>query len=177
MKIARRRSTILKTAIVIGAICVAVIGFGKFSADWEKSAASASGPSPSHTNAPGEDNCTACHTSFPVNSGTGGVSIAGIPANYLPGQQIPITVTTGQSDAVIYGFQMTAIDNTGKRVGTYTIPAQSPRQMQTVDGLVGGNQRRYVEHTVDGILPTQFGSKSWTFTWTAPAQRVGKISF
>ena len=51
---------------------------------------------PSHTGAPGEANCTACHTSFPVNSGTGGVTITGLPANYRPGQVVPITVTVSQ---------------------------------------------------------------------------------
>src|SRR5262245_21160540 len=70
--------------------------------------ASSSGPSPSHTDAPGEDNCTACHVSFPVNSGTGSVSIVGIPHDYIPGHQYSVSVTTSQSDATIYGFQMTA---------------------------------------------------------------------
>src|SRR5688572_7085468 len=56
-------------------------------------AASAFGPTTGHTGAPGEMNCTACHTTFPVNSGKGNVTISGLPLNYLPGQQIPVTVT------------------------------------------------------------------------------------
>ena len=143
----------------------------------KKSVASAFGPSASHTNAPGEDNCTACHTSFPVNSGTGSVSISTLPVNYLPNQPIPVTFTVNQSDAVIFGFQMTAIDNQGKEVGSYTIPAQSPIQMQTITGIVENNVRRYIEHTSDGVIPTQFGTKSWTFMWNPPARRVGKVSF
>jgi hypothetical protein len=148
-----------------------------FSAKYRKVSASASGPSPSHTNAPNESNCTACHTSFALNSGSGSVSIAGMPLNYLPNQTIPITVTTSQADAVIYGFQLTAIDSQGKNVGSFVLPAQSPMQLQTRDGIVNGNQRTYVEHTSSGVIPTQFGSKTWTFNWKAPAQRVGKISF
>src|SRR6266404_4428836 len=126
MKNARPGSMVVKIAIIGGAICLALAGFGVFSDNRYETAASASGPSPSHTNGPGEDNCTACHTSFPVNSGTGSVSITGIPANYLPNQRIPITVTTSQSDGVIYGFQMTAIDSQGRPAGTYTLPPQSP---------------------------------------------------
>lgn len=140
--------------------------------------ASAEGPSASHTDAPGEDNCTSCHTQFPVNSGVGNVSITGIPHDYLPGQQIPITVTLTQSDAVIYGFQLTAIDAQGRQAGTFTLPAQTPAKTQIITGSVGGNTRRYVEHTISGLFTNGVaGSNSWVFTWTAPAQRIGKISF
>jgi hypothetical protein len=139
--------------------------------------ASAFGPNASLTGAPGEANCTQCHSQFPVNSGTGNVRITGLPPNYRPNQQIPITVTVSQSDAVKYGFQMTMIDNQGRRAGDFILPPQNPPLIQTIDGLVGGNQRRYIEHTNEGTTPTQFGSLSWTFTYTTPPARVGKISF
>jgi hypothetical protein len=171
------RIVIVKLSVIAFACVLAMFCFVNFSAKYEKVSASASGPSPSFTDAPNESNCTTCHTSFPLNSGTGNVSISGLPVNYLPNQKIPLTVTTSQSDAVIYGFQLTAVDSQGKRVGTFTLPTQSPQQLQTVTGIVNGNQRTYVEHTNSGVIPTQFGSKSWTFTWNAPAQRVGKVSF
>src|SRR5438445_8755193 len=102
MRIITGRSSIVKSAIVL----TAVVCFGalSFFGTGDKAAASAFGPSPSHTNAPLEDNCTACHTSFPVNSGDGSVQISGIPANYFSGQSIPVTVTTSQASATIYGF-------------------------------------------------------------------------
>jgi hypothetical protein len=177
MPIISRKVVFIKLSVITAAAILAVFCFLNFSAGYKKVSASASGPTPSNTGAPGESNCTACHSSFPVNSGSGSVSIAGVPANYLPNQQVPLTVTTSQSDAVIYGFQLTALDNQGKQVGTFTLPAQSPQQLQIVDGFAGGNMRKYVEHTINGITPTQFGSKSWTFTWNAPAERVGKVSF
>ena len=177
MPTASRKIVFAKLTVITFAIVLALFGFLSFSPKYEKASASSFGPSASHTNAPGEDNCTACHISFPVNSGTGSLAISGLPANYLPNRQVPITVTLNQSDAVIYGFQLTAVDNQGRNVGTYTLPAQSPTQLQTIMGVVGNNQRRYVEHTGDGIIPTQFGTKSWTFTWNTPAQRVGKVSF
>ena len=176
MKIASRKPAFIKL-IVIAVVVSAFFAFQSFSAKYEKVSASAQGPSPSHTNAPGEANCTECHGDFAVNSGTGGVTIAGVPANYTPNQSFQITVTTSQADAVVYGFQLTAVDVLGKRIGTFSLPSQTPTQMQVMDGFVDGNMRRYVEHTADGIIPTQFGSKTWTFTWTAPATRVGKIGF
>ena len=177
MKFVLPRIIFIKLIVLVFACFLAVFCFVNFSDKYETVSASASGPSPSHTNAPNEDNCTTCHVSFPANSGTGSVAIAGVPNNYLPNQSIPITVTTSQSDAVIYGFQLTAVDSQGKNVGTFTLPTQTPAQIQTVSGIVLGNQRTYVEHTISGVIPVQFGSKSWTFNWNAPAQRVGKISF
>src|SRR5574338_344545 len=95
-------------------------------ADSARVSASASGPSPSHTSAPGEANCTACHADFPVNSGTGSVTISGVPANYLPNQQVHVTITTAQADAVIYGFQATALDISGHPIGTLTLQNPQP---------------------------------------------------
>jgi Reeler domain./FG-GAP repeat. len=105
------------------------------------------------------------------------VQITGIPANYLPGQQIPVTVTVNQSDAVLYGFQFTAIDSAGARVGTYTLPTVTPQTLQVDTGIINGLERRYVSHNANGTSSTVFGTKSWNFTWTAPAQRAGKVSF
>src|SRR4029078_89729 len=99
----------LKLAVITVAFLLGVICFLGLGSSLDKVAASASGPLPSHTNAPGQTNCTQCNTHFPVNSGTGSVAITGLPTRYAPGQQIDLTVTVSQSDAVIYGFQLTAI--------------------------------------------------------------------
>src|SRR5438132_1003849 len=171
MHTSKRRLLIIKSGVLIVGVLIGVFGIAGYFSYGRPAEASASGPSASHTNAPGEDNCTACHTDFAANSGTGSVAISGVPAVFSPGQSIPVTVTTSQADAVIYGFQLTAIDLQGKRAGTYTLPTQTPMQIKTIMGIVDGNTREYVEHTVDGLIPLQFGSKSWTFNWTAPAQR------
>ncbi len=171
------RKIIIKLSIICAAVVFAFAAFALFSARPKTVSASSSGPTPAHTNAPRESNCTTCHADFSLNSGTGSTTISGLPANYLPGQVIPVTVTVSQADAVIYGFQLTAINGDGAQIGTFTIPQASASQMQIVAGSVDGIQRRYIEHTSNGTTPTQFGSKSWTFNWTAPAQRVGKIRF
>ena len=136
----------IKLTVIAAAVLLAVAGFYGYSAKFQKVSASASGPTASHTNAPGEANCTACHGSFPVNSGTGNMVISGIPANYKPNQQFPVTVTVNQADAVVYGFQLTAVDSQGRKVGTFTLPAQSPPQLQIVQGIVNNQPRDYVEH-------------------------------
>ena len=172
-----RRVFRIKLFVVGFAFLLAIFGFLKFSPEYERVNASAFGPAASHTNAPGEANCTSCHGDFPINSGKGNISITGVPANYLPNQQIPVTVTMNEENAVLFGFQMTAIDGQGKKVGTFSFPEQTPQPLQIVFGSIGGNQRDYIQHTSNGITPTEFGTKSWTFTWTAPAARAGKVSF
>src|SRR5215218_1395191 len=173
----KRSRAFLKLSAIAAAAILFVAVQSHVSPEYQKVSASASGPSASYTNAPGESNCTACHTSFPVNSGTGGVTITGLPANYKAGQQIPLTIKVSQADAVIYGFEMTALDGLGRPAGTFQLPGGSPPKLQIVDGFVNGILRDYIEHTIDGVTPTVFGSNSWTFNWTAPARRAGKISF
>lgn len=166
-----------KLVATVAAGLIAAFGLAGTLLDTRETSASVNGPAPGHTNAPGETNCTACHTDFPLNSGGGSLVISGLPPNYKPGQQIPLTVTLSQADAVAYGFQLTAVDNQGRPQGNYTFSMATPIQLQVVSGFVGNILRRYIEHTADGVTPTQFGTKSWMFTWTAPAPRVGKISF
>lgn len=177
MKKTSRKIYLAKLGVVLAAAVIACFGLARYPLQNQVVMASAGGPSVSNTNAPGEANCTACHGDFPLDSGSGNVSISGLPANYMPNQQVPVTVTINHLGAVVFGFQFVAIDNEGRNVGTYTIPGGPNPPLQTDSGAVMGNFRTYVEHTEDGITPTMFDTKSWTFTWKAPAQRVGKVSF
>ncbi|MFN0277330.1 MAG: choice-of-anchor V domain-containing protein [Pyrinomonadaceae bacterium] len=172
MRVVISKQNILKLALI--AVFVGIATLMSLLSE-QQANASASGPSPSFTDAPGETNCTACHVDFPVNSGTGSIQITGVPQSYLPGQQIQITITTIQEDGVNYGFQLTAVDEFGRPAGTWTL--QDVIQTQIVAGFVGPNLRQYVEHTFEGIVPTTFGSKSWSVLWTAPTRRLSKVSF
>ncbi|MCC6327758.1 MAG: VCBS repeat-containing protein [Acidobacteria bacterium] len=181
------KTAAIKFSIVLAAAVFAAVFLllAPASSD-QKARASASGPSPSFTAAPyivgcpecpTENNCTACHSGAAPNSGPGSVVISGLPANYLPNQQIPLTVTVSDPNAVIYGFQMVAIKSSGDNIGTFSFAPANPQPLQVISGFVNGKERRYIEHTINGVTPTQFGSKSWNVTWTAPAERVGKLHF
>ena len=177
----RTRSNICKALLICAVSGLAFFSIAEVYWEGNRSVASASGPSPSFTGAPLEANCTACHSTFKVNSGSGNVTITGIPRNYLPGQQIPITITVNDSTGVLFGFQMTTLDSSGRKAGELVLPAPSPSPalptLQTVNGFVNGNERQYIEHTIQGITPTSIGTKSWQFLWTAPQRRIGKIGF
>lgn len=167
LTISRQRA---KLSIICLALIIAAYGFIN-----RKVEASASGPSTSFTGAPGEGNCTACHSDFAVNSGAGNVVITGLPANYQPNQVVPITVTVNH-DAVIYGFQLTAVDEQGRMAGTLINNIGQASHLQILPGFVDPNPRDYIEHTLAGTQPTMFNSKSWSFSWRAPATRVGRIT-
>lgn len=177
MRLVFRTRNVFKYFAIAITFFIAIFGYIGISPKMTRVSASASGPTPGHTAAPGESSCIACHVDFPVNSGKGNILITGIPANYRPGQQIPLTVTVDQPDAVIFGFQLTVIDRTGQHVGNFTLPSVTPPELQQNTGFINSLERRYISHTSDGTTPIKFGTRSWTFNWTAPAQRVGKVSF
>jgi hypothetical protein len=169
-KILITKLTVLTFATLLGLAGV----FGPLHS-YDKVKSFSSGPPVSVSGAPGEGNCTACHSDFTVNSGKGGVTITGLPATYSPNQEIQVTVTVTQNNTVGFGFQLTAVDAAGAAGGTFTVPVQNPAQMQIITGNVSGNIRSYVEHTKFGIGGG--GDRSWTFTWQAPNQDIGPISF
>src|SRR5712675_715849 len=82
------------TALAIGALPVLLYAFS-------------SGPDPRYTGAPGDLTCAVCHTGSRPPSGSVQLkSSAG--TNYTPGQQQTLTITISDSDARVYGFEITA---------------------------------------------------------------------
>ncbi len=163
----------IKLGVIAIVFVFAGVGYFGILPDYSKVKANRSGPPPSFTNAPGEGNCTACHSDFPVNTGKGSVVISGVPTEYVPGSSISVTVTTTQFNTIAFGFQITAIDSLGNGVGSFSTGTQNTVQITTA--MVDGRGREYVEHTIDGT--TGSGSRSWTFTWLAPSTDVGPITF
>src|SRR5688572_9539621 len=102
--------------------------------------ASASGPDFGYTGAPSDNgNCTACHAGN-VCSGSGSVSITGIPTAYTPGQTYPLTVTVQQNGRMRFGFQLTSIDAGNNRAGTL-IPLSAETQ---INPALGQGNRQYI---------------------------------
>lgn len=158
---------LLKLAIIIslGAL------FAIHSLNGSPVMAFSTGPFPALTGAPGESTCRECHGGGPQG---GTLRINGLPATYAPNQEIILTVTLAQQNRPRFGFQLTAIDDTGKQAGNLT-PNDNRTQIQTSN--VNGNQRQYINHTGQGNAPTSAGQGSWTFRWRAPAQTAGRVTF
>ena len=133
------------------------------------------GPQGGSTGAPGETNCMECHTGNAVNSGAGTLSITGVPANYSPNQEVAVTVTLTQANRTRFGFQLTALDESGKQAGTIIVTDSN--RTQSLTGAIAGNTRQYIEHRAAGTTSTGTNQGSWTFTWRAPATGVGPVNF
>ena len=128
-----------------------------------------SGPPDGKTNAPGENNCTQCHNSFPLNSGTGMLDLAGFPAEYTPGSPYNVTLTLSDPDAMRWGFELTLIDEAGDSAGEIVVD-DSGTQFST------SGTRDYLKHNSSGTYPGTSGSGSWTFVWQAPEAGAGDLT-
>ncbi len=118
------------------------------------------------TGAPGENNCTLCHSGT-INDGTAtsSVNFSGIYNEYIPGNTYNLTLSI-QNGSVKNGFQVVVLDsilnlNSGDLIITDTNNTQ----------LFTGT-RDYITHKTNGTSLT-----SWSFDWTAPLSDVGPITF
>src|SRR5689334_11688837 len=140
--------------------------------------ADADGPLTSRTGAPSELTCNAsgCHSGNALNEASGSLTISGLPAGgYSPSQEITLTVTLRRPSGARYGFELTALDDQGRRAGDLVVTESGRTQLKT--GTVSGGARQYIEHTQNGTIPNGSGQNSWTLKWRAPAASVGKVTF
>ncbi len=139
--------------------------------------ASQSGPAPGLTGAPGESDCASsgCHTGNDLNSNLGTLTISGLPTVYRPDQEISLTVTLSQSGRSRFGFELTAVDDRGRKAGDLVLT--DTIRTQKITTFVTNGPRDYIFHTVTGTVPTGTNQGSWTMKWKAPSQTVGRVTF
>ena len=126
------------------------------------------GPSAGLTGAPGDGNCTNCHSGSPVTSGTAfdAISITGLPSGgYAPGTSYTLTLNGGAAATAKNGFQLIALSPSNTMAGSFTSGTGS-------QAMVGGGGKTYLGHTSAGNTQS-----SWTYTWTAPNPSVGTVTF
>ena len=121
------------------------------------------------TGAPGEGTCIQCHSTFPLNSGTGEITLTGFPAEYEPGASYELTVTLSDPDAARWGFELTLIDAAGDAAGSLVV-TDGGTQLQSAGG------RDYLKHNASGTAPGTTGQTSWDFGWVAPAAETGDLA-
>ncbi len=136
------------------------------------SLAFSSGPPNGMTNAPGESVCTACHSSFPLNSGSGSLTIDGIGSEYTPGQTYQLEVTLADPDAQRWGFEATAYS--ADLIGPVGLFSSLDANTQATDAMPIG--RQYIKQTSTGTFFGQSGSATWLFEWIAPTTGTGNAA-
>ena len=149
----------------------------------------AAGPPTSRTGAPAfgasipvEQTCatSGCHSGTSnLNDGQADFKITA-PASYVPGQTYTITVSLKRGSSMpAAGFQLTALDSAGNSVGTLADFIENSMTTAINQGTVGAVSRSYISHRTSAYPSAVAGSgqADWLLKWTAPATRMGKITF
>ncbi|MBM3452935.1 MAG: T9SS type A sorting domain-containing protein [Bacteroidetes bacterium] len=137
---------------------------------FHKKPTNSGGSTPGKTGAPGEQNCTQCHSGttqdgalenkLMVMDGTTPIT------NYVPGQQYTVTLQMTSNPAK-KGFQATALTGTTAMAGTFT--------GQSGNTNINGTIKKYANHTSTSNTSTT--APIWTWTWTAPEAGTGNVTF
>src|SRR3989304_6126421 len=129
-----------------------------------------SGPIAGRTGAPNDIcndltcNVTPCHDSYGLNTGKALFSITA-PSTYEKGKTTNIVVKFVNSNTSLHGFEITAMDTTNTKIGTFTSINDTT---QTESYL-----NQYAAHTTIGTAES-----GWTIQWSAPSENVScPISF
>lgn len=128
------------------------------------------GPPTGMSGAPGDSNCTSCHSGTPTSSSSD-ISVFTNATNgvYIPDSTYIITVRARTSGCVRFGFESTILNTNASptKLGTLGIPsAASDVQLFT-------GSRDYVTHTYSGSSAIYTDSTDWSFTWVAPSTPAG----
>jgi large repetitive protein len=128
-----------------------------------------------NTNGPSEQNCTVCHNSFGLNSGSGKLAIVNAPREYRPGETYNIEVLMQDKDSSNWGFELTILNERGERAGTIKVTDDVRTELQ--NGGAGSGVRDYLINTIAGNFSGVVDRVTWQFDWTAPSQPQGTIIF
>ncbi|MBK9716908.1 MAG: T9SS type A sorting domain-containing protein [Saprospiraceae bacterium] len=121
-----------------------------------------------HSGAPGETNCSACHSS-PVNPDIPDLQfqLESADSTYQFGKVYTVQISIRKTNHDKFGFVCTSLDSLNKTQGMFgVIDAANTRKFSS-----GG--RSYISHTPCGADSKD--SIRWSYKWTAPATNKGKI--
>ena len=93
-----------------------------------------------------------------------------MPGNvYTPGQTYSMSITVARTGINLFGFGMVALTASNQNAGTINVTDAASTQIKTATVL--SVVRRNLVHTAGGGSGS--GSKTFNFSWTAPAAGTG----
>lgn len=128
------------------------------------------------TGAPGEQNCTECHSAMGGAQDGSSQNLLTVAdgltpiTSYVPGQTYNVTLGL-QSNPAKRGFSATALDGSNNMAGSFTGQALGGTQVNT------GGGREYATHTDASNEASELSTGFWIWEWTAPATDVGQVTF
>jgi hypothetical protein len=113
-----------------------------------------------------EDSCHACHFHETLNAAPGTLTIAGVPAQFAPGERYTVTITLTREGMKRAGFQLAArFKDSGQQAGSLEPPSGDQERVK-VEGQ-GGVLYAGQKNAGSGIADT--GTVRWSVEWIAPA--------
>ncbi|HCD67126.1 MAG TPA: hypothetical protein DEQ56_01480 [Bacteroidetes bacterium] len=107
-----------------------------------------------------------CHASSSSTITSSEMISSDIPASgYVPGKQYTVIMKAAKSGVTKFGFEITSEDSLGNGKGTFS---------NTSEVNIKSNGKRATHKSSNN---SGSGSKSWTFSWTAPVKGSGSIHF
>ncbi len=160
--------------VAIGSIAMQRTGKIEINKYLDKKIHLSSGGAPiSKTGAPGEQNCTSCHSGTAQSGSTENVFVLldGFTqvTSYLPGQTYNVSVSMSSAPAK-KGFQATALDASNNMAGTFVGQVGGGTAVSTSTAL----SRQYANHTA---ASNTSANMAWIWQWTAPSTDVGNVIF
>ena len=120
------------------------------------------------TGAPGEQNCTSCHSGSALDGSNENVlqvlNGATPVTSYVPGQTYTIALAMSSNPAK-KGFQATVLDGSNAMAGTFTAGTNTS---------INGSVKKYANHKSTSNTST---TVLWGWTWVAPSTDVGPVTF
>lgn len=181
----RRLAAALVATTLACVVSLATGGVGSFSGP----VASRTG-APAVGAAPGEFDCTMCHSDGWTNLNVpgGALEILDLPSMYAPGVTYRMRVRLASDSTVTavgrrWGFQLTAVNAAdGSGAGTFAVrgagvPGPGGDTLRIVTGSDPFATRQYVEHLFEGTHFEAGSPVEWSFDWTAPTEGLGTVLF
>lgn len=129
-----------------------------------------------YTGSPGETTCSTsgCHNAFAPNTQGGSITISApgmTDWQYVPGETYTISVTVSEAGRSLFGLGFEALTSGNDNAGNLVPGAGTHILTRFVQGV----SRRNITHLTDaGATPN---SHTFTFTWEAPGENIGNVTF
>lgn len=170
----------MKKLLIPSVLLAASIGFFAFKSEltnlhkFHKSPLNSNGVSGGKAGAPGEQNCTSCHSGSTQAGTTENVFTVLDGSNnpvttYILGDTYTVTLAMS-SNPTKKGFQATALTPSNVMAGNFVAGTTT----QVNSATISGGARKYANHKNSSNTSA---TPLWTWTWTAPSTNVGDVTF
>ncbi|MCS5525223.1 MAG: hypothetical protein NZ782_01890, partial [Candidatus Poseidoniia archaeon] len=155
----RRPEQLLAGILIVTVIAVIAAGYVQGHVDGDLDSG--------YSSAPGDDDCTSCHTDANPNDGESSLDVTLSVAEYVPGEDVDIDVVVSGSGHDKFGFEMVVINDNGDSVGNFSVEVGDTTLVTASDGY---------DYIMSNSEDDGDESLSWEFAW-APSEHHGDVTF